>query len=300
MLASLFWIWFCGFGPLLGTPPRTSSTVLLTALVLYALTWPALTVFALRRRWAGHHLSSALNIMALVPLAFQLVRIGSFECKRLQATPPPPIPPFTPLLHPASTPNIYFIVLDGYAREDVMRELYGYDNTAFLRGLETAGFQVAHHARTNYCQTVLSLSSCLNLGYLDGLARDMGPDAVDRTPLARAVDHNETTRFLRSQGYQIVAFASGYEGTAMTSADVYRTELGRVSEFQSTLLETTPLMFLGHALGVSHETPGVAHARQVLYTLDRLPQAGRMASPSSSLRTSSPPTPPSCFTPTGR
>ena len=58
----------------------------------------------------------------------------------------------------------------------------------------------------------------------------------------------------------------------MTSADVYRTELGRVSEFQSTLLETTPLMFLGRALGVFHETPGVAHARQVLYTLDRLPK----------------------------
>ena len=193
----------------------TSSAVLLTALVLYALTWPALTVFALRRRWAGHHLSSALNIMALVLLAFQLVRIGSFECKRLQAAPPPPDPALQLLSStPQVRPNIYFIVLDGYAREDVIaRALRIRQYGVPTRSSRPRAFKWLT-TRTNYCQTVLSLSSCLNLGYLDGLARAMGPNAVDRTPLPRAVDHNETTRFLRSQGYQIVAFASGYEGTA--------------------------------------------------------------------------------------
>jgi hypothetical protein len=33
-------------------------------------------------------------------------------------------------------PDIYYIILDGYARSDVMRELFDFDNTAFLERLE--------------------------------------------------------------------------------------------------------------------------------------------------------------------
>ncbi len=259
--------------------PAAAFTTLTAA---YALLWPALLFVEVRRKWEVRALSSALNLMVLALVCFQLAWIGSFEWRRLHTVLPPR--PATTWIScapsaPQARPNIYFIVLDGYAREDVMRELYGYDNRPFLRALEAAGFQVAHHARTNYCQTVLSLGSCLNLGYLDSLCRAMGPMATDRTPLAQAIDRNETTRFLRSRGYRIVAFASGYDGTAMQSADVYRRGLAGVSEFQSTLLQSTPLIFLGRAVGLFDETPAHRQARHVLYTLEHLPEAGRSPTP---------------------
>ncbi|GAJ03090.1 unnamed protein product, partial [marine sediment metagenome] len=31
-----------------------------------------------------------------------------------------------------AAPDIYYIILDGYTRKDVLQELYGYDNSDFL------------------------------------------------------------------------------------------------------------------------------------------------------------------------
>ncbi len=58
-------------------------------------------------------------------------------------------------------PAIYYIILDGYARSEVMRELFDFDNTAFLERLERKGFFVARGSNANYCQTPLSRSSSL-------------------------------------------------------------------------------------------------------------------------------------------
>ena len=47
-------------------------------------------------------------------------------------------------------PNIFFIVLDAYARADILNEIYGYDNEPFLKSLEQRGFYVARRATSNY------------------------------------------------------------------------------------------------------------------------------------------------------
>ena len=51
-------------------------------------------------------------------------------------------------------PDIYFIVLDGYGRSDVLKEFYGYDNSDFLRGLKEKGFYVAQDSMANYSNGV--------------------------------------------------------------------------------------------------------------------------------------------------
>lgn len=68
----------------------------------------------------------------------------------------------------SSMPDIYIIVLDSYARADVLEELYGFDNKQFLDHLRTNGFYVAAESQSNYMTTFLSLSSMLNLEYLQG------------------------------------------------------------------------------------------------------------------------------------
>ena len=47
-------------------------------------------------------------------------------------------------------PNIYYIILDGYARADVLRDLYGFDNSEFIADLQERGFFVAHRSTSNY------------------------------------------------------------------------------------------------------------------------------------------------------
>ena len=36
-------------------------------------------------------------------------------------------------------PNIYFIILDMYARQDVLKDQLGIDNSEFLKGMEARG-----------------------------------------------------------------------------------------------------------------------------------------------------------------
>ena len=71
-------------------------------------------------------------------------------------------------------PDIYYLILDGYARSDVMNDLFHFDNSPFLDRLELMGFFVAHGSTANYCQTPLSLSSSLNFEYLDDLGKEFG------------------------------------------------------------------------------------------------------------------------------
>src|SRR3970282_1068515 len=70
------------------------------------------------------------------------------------------------------SPDIYYIILDGYARDDILRKFYQLDNRDFLDRLGELGFYVAGCAQSNYAQTQLSLASSLNFAYLDSLGDD--------------------------------------------------------------------------------------------------------------------------------
>ena len=63
-------------------------------------------------------------------------------------------------------PDIYYIILDAHARSDVLNQRFGYDNTAFITELENLGFFVARCSQSNYWQTEYSLTSALNMDYL--------------------------------------------------------------------------------------------------------------------------------------
>ena len=63
-------------------------------------------------------------------------------------------------------PDIYYVLLDEYARHDA---LGGFDNTDFVRELERRGFYVAAQATSNYWKSLLSIPSILNMSYLSDL-----------------------------------------------------------------------------------------------------------------------------------
>jgi hypothetical protein len=154
-------------------------------------------------------------------------------------------------------PDIYYIVVDGYAREDVLRTLYGYDNSQFLNFLRSEGFYVATESRSNYNQTDLSLSSSLNMSYLDFIPDTYGRELNSRSPLRELILHNEVVKFLKQDGYQVVAFDSGYDRTTLDSADIFwdlakegvrspaKNPLGlTLNGFENLLLSTSAMMVI--------------------------------------------------------
>jgi len=65
-----------------------------------------------------------------------------------------------------SCPDVYYIILDEYAREDVLM-MIGYDNSDFIDKLRDRDFYIANKSTSNYAWTCCSLPSSLNMSYVD-------------------------------------------------------------------------------------------------------------------------------------
>ena len=100
-------------------------------------------------------------------------------------------------------PDIYYIILDSYGRHDA---LGNFDNADFIAELEKRDFYVASEATSNYKFSIQSITSSLNLEYLNSLG--------DRTPsteydLLDAARRNALAAVLKNFGYTYVHLESG-------------------------------------------------------------------------------------------
>jgi hypothetical protein len=123
-------------------------------------------------------------------------------------------------VNPGSSPSIYYIILDAHGRQDILQELYGYDDSEFIQFLKNKGFFVGDSSHSNYDQTLLSLSSTLNMQYLDTIGLPVESASAGRTWLADKIKNNPVEETLVQQGYKIIAVNSDYE-TAPASADIF-------------------------------------------------------------------------------
>jgi hypothetical protein len=143
---------------------------------------------------------------------------------------------------PTPAQDIYYFVLDGFGRPDVLRSQYGLDLADFVKGLAAKGVRVADSAHSNYAQTYLSLASTLNLTYLDDLAGVVGADARDRRPLRRLIDRNALMTAAKRAGYRVYSIGSDYGATqTIAAADVCLCRRYGFDELQTNVLALTPL-----------------------------------------------------------
>lgn len=183
-------------------------------------------------------------------------------------------------------PDIYYIVLDAYSRDDTMRDHYKYDNTPFLEALEDMGFYVGRCSRSNYGQTLLSLTSSLNFTTIQDLGEPYTPGNESRVGLPALIRHSRTRAALENLGYEIVAFETGFSWTQIKDADRYlspslsMTSLkgaGGLNDFEVMLVETSAGSILVDAaskmprfLQSSLEYPHQVHRERVLFVFDQL------------------------------
>jgi hypothetical protein len=162
-----------------------------------------------------------LNLAGAVLVVVNLVNIGVYKVRTSIQESNAPLPDLTESLvaTPTTTSfvqrDVYYIILDGYTRSDVLKELYHVNNSEFLNFLNRSGFSIAQDSYSNYSQTQLSLTSSLNMQYLpDLLALD--PQADDRNVLNPVFNQNAVIEFFRARGYQIYTF---FPGISITPAD---------------------------------------------------------------------------------
>lgn len=106
----------------------------------------------------------------------------------------------------ASSPNIYYIILDGYGSVSSIKKYLEYDNSSFTKQLEEIGFKVQKNATSNYCRTIFSLTSTLNFNYI----QDFIKPKVTQENLNKYLSENRVSEILKLYGYNYYIFDSGF------------------------------------------------------------------------------------------
>jgi len=118
-------------------------------------------------------------------------------------------------------PDIYFIVLDMYARDDIMKEVTGYDNSAFIASLQSRGFYIPECAHSNFSGTVKSIITTLNLDYLDALGLSYKTTNSTSAETRNLIVNNKIRSLMQGYGYQFVT-GRGYDSSLdINNSDIY-------------------------------------------------------------------------------
>lgn len=218
--------------------------------------------------------NSSLNFTAIVLIIFPIYTILTFPSQPNDSQLEEPndqvyIEDFDKLNIQKNKPDIYYIILDGYARGDVLKTIYGYDNNEFYDELERRGFFISNESRANYSQTLLSLASSLNMDYLDNLISNLDTNSVDRTALSSLIMNNSVFSILKRLDYKIITFSSGYSETEIKNSDKYVSPTFSLDEFENMIIGTTPFRSLLRLIPES--SPYYLHGQRILFNMDEIP-----------------------------
>ena len=242
---------------------HSPAWVVIPELVLLALSAYVLKV---KLRSTGR-VTAFLNVLSVILLAIPLSEVFLIKASSVGRPGHEPVPfQLAVQPEPAGLPDIYYIILDGYARHDVMKSFFDFDNTPFLDRLEKQGFFIARQSIANYCQTPLSLSASLNSVYLDDMVKGLG---TDQTELSDMIGKSNIIATLRPLGYKFVTFATGFDPTEHPEADVYLSPHPFSSGFERMMIDTTPLRWVWP--NPRNSTPSDMSRERTRYLLDRLP-----------------------------
>lgn len=171
-------------------------------------------------------------------------------------------------------PDVYYIILDAYGGNDVLQDYFNFSNSGLTGYFSRTGFYLADKSRSNYAFTSLSLTSSLNMSYVDEIAKDVDKKADGPAPIINTLRYNKAVRMFKEHSYTYVGISSNYEINDMCSADIHFTPPKRIYFYQLELVRST---FLGSLLALFDihmpdlideiRRKSILHAFEVLKTL---------------------------------
>jgi hypothetical protein len=259
-------------------PQQGSQIASLVLLFAWGVLVFALGIWLWRRFGSQGRITLALNLILALSLVFPAIQVpGELRvAAQVEFEENLPVQEEIASLDCSQRPDIYYIVLDAYGRADVLEEMYGLDNEAFLSYLEGLGFYVARQSTTNYTQTIFSIPDALNLTPIAA-----NPQGVSgREYFTSLMTENRLLHLLESCGYRTVALQSGFSFTELPDVDVYLNEEQGLNEFESMLIAGSPLEMVVNELDL--EAPDYsfeAHRERVLYSFEQLRKLPEISGP---------------------
>lgn len=174
----------------------------------------------------------------------------------------------------APTRDIYYIILDGYAHSQTLKDVYSYDNQAFEDSLTKKGFFIATKSVSNYAQTSLSLASSLNMQYINNNINGAYTGVL--RPIKK---NNALLNFAKSKGYTYININSGHSDTGTKHnefADINFSDGGVFDDFIINLYNSTILVVFNDF--IKNE-----HAKIILYAFSKLKEIYKIKKPTFTL-----------------
>ena len=236
-------------------------------------------VYAVRAKGSLPHVTTGLNVLAVVLIVVVAAGIVPYEVDRAGRG---PVALTASVSASASggtgrQPDIYFLVFDRYGSADAINRRFGIDDNDLYGWLEDRGFQVPENSHANYRATDFSLAATLNMQFLDNLTEEVGPVSGDRTPARDMIRDHAVGRFLKERGYTYYQLGTWYGPTrSIEIADVNLLP-GVTSEFESVLKDTTIVPAVERVLGVAAPAEQTFRDRHREGTLFELRQLERIS-----------------------
>ena len=226
LLTSLYVFLFFSYGiifKILESNVTEEYLILIHVLLLIAYT--ALVVFityyVVKTRKNFSYVTSTTNVVSIILLSLIFFNITTYNFENFSSFNDETYEPIIVGNNLGSLPDIYYIVLDEYAPLRTLNTVYDYDNSDFVKFLQERDFYIAKNSHSNYAETFLAMASTLNMKYVNYLSDTVGEESLDQRIPYQMISNNHVMKNLKSIGYEIYNFDSGWWGTrSLQIADV--------------------------------------------------------------------------------
>ena len=173
-------------------------------------------------------------------------------------------------------PDIYYIIPDEYGSYQGLKEFFNYDNSDFINYLKEKGFFVNEKSFANYPRTIQSVSSSLNMEYLDEITEQVGINSKNFHILNEHVSNNEVMSNMKSRDYIIVNIGSFWgPNTGFTKTDVNLCEFKQINSnsLMNELLLSSMLGYIQERFTEQGRRDGILCTFDELYTIgEKIPK----------------------------
>jgi len=174
--------------------------------------------------------------------------------------------------------DIYYVVLDSYGREDLLKSRFDYDNSSFINELHELGFVIPECTLSNYDSTTYSMISSLNMVYLSELPTPIMSKKNHGVQLDPYIKHSDVRKKFEALGYITITFKALYPNLDIKDSDIYydfqeSTDLYNKLEtenFQYLFFNTTVLRIITEILELRPEYMFVEDASAVQVYVARI------------------------------
>ncbi len=107
-------------------------------------------------------------------------------------------------------PDVYYLILDEYTRNDALLEYHNFSNDIITEYLEDKGFHIAENSFSNYPMSIQSIPATMNMNYINFLSDEIGTEVRNYKPLNEKdvglYPNNMVIKNFKEMGYKIITF----------------------------------------------------------------------------------------------